>query len=97
MKEGEINKSHKLPSHCSIIQVEILAIKMAAELLQRAVFQPTTMQIYVVNQAATTALISYNTKSAVVALCNKKIQVLAENEEFTFTGCKATRTLKAMR
>ncbi|XP_043070264.1 uncharacterized protein LOC122322381 [Drosophila grimshawi] len=77
---GQLNiqLSFSLPTHCSVFQAEILAIKEAIDCLERLKVSPSNINIYIDSQAAIKSISSISSNSISVTICRKSLHEMAK-------------------
>ncbi|XP_043072259.1 uncharacterized protein LOC122322860 [Drosophila grimshawi] len=70
--------SFSLPTHCSVFQAEVLAIKEALDCLDRLKVSPGYINIYIDSQAAIKSISSISSNSISVTSCRKSLHEMAK-------------------
>jgi len=83
--ELHLNLSFRLPDHCSVFQVEVLAIKEAINKLRDYRTEETAKNINSDGQAALKSLLALTTKSSSVTNCRKSLNEIAEQFDVNLT------------
>ncbi|XP_043071850.1 uncharacterized protein LOC122322808 [Drosophila grimshawi] len=75
-----IQLSFSLPTHGSVFQAEVVAIKEAIDCLERLKVRPSNINIYIDSQAAIKSISSISSNSISVTSCRKSLHEMAKQQ-----------------